>query len=707
MAKTHTFWFVTCLVIVQITAMAEDISAEALGRPKRKIPNLHSIRTTPEKVPDTDELFNRRFGFQKQTESFAMKGHTVTKFNYPTRNWGGTMYESFDIRNDGSRNKSIKSLWGDVSVVSPNVKEEDAHYHSRLYDSKDKYSYSRGAPSTLGMLMISNMIEAGLKMNEMNLEIGTAPGQISGFHRGDLENIKELVLNRSQKLEVRNTMLSIRGNKCYVIDAVVKDKGTYTLWIDPKHDYHISRVQVKRKSGDHIYKNQLKEGDYSNEVFEVVKYEKVGEFWYPKECRLKIDKVRYGHPSKEEKNITYSEISFNPDHENLESFGLTDIPNGTPTRLTAFPSNIDFIWQDGRVLDKNGNEVDPQKAGHETKEIEKSSSTDRKHPTALAENISAPVNASEVMLKFVESQKKIKSYIIKSNSKSTFSYTGVAPFNGRGTIYRHSDVRFDGDRVKESVTSWGDVAQIKNLAKEHAVYISTLWDGEAGYELSLRDKIRRHTSKYPGSVQIRKEKGGTDYIKETYKRTTISPAQGYVMGNDQDIGIMFLRADAKVKLYSKRSKVNGVDCYVIEAEVPKRGKYKVWIDPVHGFNLARLQSRRKTGDIVNRRPLNKDTCRNDFYEVLEFQEVGGVWLPKTFKTKSNGHDGSYDYDERGVTQTKLYEVDLDPDHDKEGSFLTDDILNGTQVLLEGRLTGPEVIVTWQDGKIVTNVLKQK
>ncbi len=253
--------------------------------------------------------------------------------------------------------------------------------------------------------------------------------------------------------------------------------------------------------------------------------------------------------------------------------------------------------------------------------------------TALAEDISAPVNARQVMLKFVESQNKLKSYIIKSNTTSTFVYTGIAPYNGRGTMCSHSDVRFDGNRVKESVMTWGDVGSDRGVAKENAFYQSVLWDGEAGYELSLAPK-NRQTAKYPGSVQIHKE-GDTyaDYVKKTYTRTMISPAQGYVFGNDQDIGTMFLRADANVKLLDKRSKVNGVDCYAVEAEVPQRGTYRAWIDPVHGFNLARLRSQRKTGDFVNRQFLGKDVLMNHLYEVLEFQEVNGVWLPKTFKTQ--------------------------------------------------------------------------
>ena len=235
---------------------------------------------------------------------------------------------------------------------------------------------------------------------------------------------------------------------------------------------------------------------------------------------------------------------------------------------------------------------------------------------------------------------------------------------------------------------------------ENEFYICILWDGELGYDLSLIEKNRLQTAKCPGDLQIYKE-GNTlpDYVRKKHTRTMISPALGYVKGNDQDIGTMFLRDDANAKLLDQRSKVNGVDCYVVEAEIPQRGKYKVWIDPVHDFNLVRVQSGRETGDISHSgKLLGKDVQINYFYEVLEFQEVKGVWLPKTFKIKDKSHDGGYDYDSRGVTQTELCEVNLDPDHDKEGSFLTDDILNGTQVRLEG--VPLDVILTWQDGKVI-------
>ena len=189
--------------------------------------------------------------------------------------------------------------------------------------------------------------------------------------------------------------------------------------------------------------------------------------------------------------------------------------------------------------------------------------------------------------------------------------------------------------------------------------------------------------------------------KDVYKSSTVSPAMGYVFGNDKDIGTMFLEDTAKLKLHDKKSKVNGVDCYVIEAEVPNGGEYTVWIDPDHGFNIARMQSKRGAGDLYHGRPLMATVSWNNSYEVVEFQKVDDAWLPKTYKMQEKSVDGANDFAYKREGETSLYSVNLDPDHDALGSFLHDDIPNGTMVLLP-RIP-PNVQFTWQDGEIVAEV----
>ena len=55
------------------------------------------------------------------------------------------------------------------------------------------------------------------------------------------------------------------------------------------------------------------------------------------------------------KKIT--EFIINPDHEALGSFKHDFIPNGARVRLAGV-SGITYTWQDGKVFDKDGHEVD-------------------------------------------------------------------------------------------------------------------------------------------------------------------------------------------------------------------------------------------------------------------------------------------------------------------------------------------------------------
>ncbi len=47
-------------------------------------------------------------------------------------------------------------------------------------------------------------------------------------------------------------------------------------------------------------------------------------------------------------------IVLNPDHNALKSFIPDDIRNGASVFITALPASIEYIWQDGKVIDKDG-----------------------------------------------------------------------------------------------------------------------------------------------------------------------------------------------------------------------------------------------------------------------------------------------------------------------------------------------------------------
>ena len=140
------------------------------------------------------------------------------------------------------------------------------------------------------------------------------------------------------------------GVDCYVIDAAVKRKGKFTLWIDPIHDFHLAKIETQRRENDYLGPKQLRKGDYLNDTFEVLRFERVGNIWFPKECKYICHDYKYGTRSNSEYSIKFTKVLFHPDHEALQSFVLNDIPNGVRVAFTDLPGGAAFIWQDGQLI---------------------------------------------------------------------------------------------------------------------------------------------------------------------------------------------------------------------------------------------------------------------------------------------------------------------------------------------------------------------
>ena len=156
---------------------------------------------------------------------------------------------------------------------------------------------------------------------------------------------------------------------CYVLDADVPGDGKYTVWIDPVHDYHITRMLIEKGSGDRIGNDYqhifLKEDGRYKYSYEVLEFEKTEGEWFPKKYKMRKNSKNGGHFSRYERIASFTMITINPDHDALGSFLPDDIPNGSNVNLKALPGRMEFLnrffWQDGKVVDKDGREVDVDK----------------------------------------------------------------------------------------------------------------------------------------------------------------------------------------------------------------------------------------------------------------------------------------------------------------------------------------------------------
>ena len=89
-----------------------------------------------------------------------------------------------------------------------------------------------------------------------------------------------------------------------------------------------------------------------------VRFEKIDGMWVPMEADYGFDRrLVKGDFEKEDHHIKRTEFILNPDHEALGSFETDFIRYGASIHLIGTPGIL-YIWQDGKVVDKDGREVE-------------------------------------------------------------------------------------------------------------------------------------------------------------------------------------------------------------------------------------------------------------------------------------------------------------------------------------------------------------
>jgi hypothetical protein len=331
-------------------------------------PGEDKTQKTDPNQPTVQQLLKKFAESRQNMNSFIIDVKMEDIFKVSEKNnfnWGGKGYSTICNKYDGNRNKTILNRWGYVNPQEQNLSESDADYNSWLWDGENRYEYLTGKSFYPGQVIIVSKKEFDDPKNYYNykgnnyIKSASTPAEIMGYHSNDGVRIDELLKNNSGQVKLREKSEKVNGADCFVIDAVVKGKGKYTVWIDPVHDYHIAKIHVQRRKNDYIGRNKLGEKDYSNETFKVVKFERVGDAWFPKQCREHLETFGYGTLSIDDRDIQITSCLFNPDHEALKSFVPDDIANGASVLFTDLPppsshTKQKFTWRDGKVIDKDG-----------------------------------------------------------------------------------------------------------------------------------------------------------------------------------------------------------------------------------------------------------------------------------------------------------------------------------------------------------------
>ena len=244
------------------------------------------------------------------------------------------------------------------------------------------------------------------------------------------------------------------------------------------------------------------------------------------------------------------------------------------------------------------------------------------------------------------------------------------------------EFRTDGDRVNHRGSVWD-----KLLSKDKALYKFFLWDGESFIQY-------RHGSQLTGSaVFIKKNDDGKKRMIATeYKG---APLMG-ICGGDYDRIDSILRKADNISLRQKTEQVGNSQCYVIDA-VTKRGKYRIWIDLEHGYNIAKIELKKRKGDLIG----SSERVKIGMLFLLKnvrFEKIDEVWVPVEADMQQ------YQDDRISIIKWhhKRTKMTLNPDHNTLGSFVPDDIPDRTQVSVLGEF-GKKY--TWQNGKAVADVDK--
>lgn len=324
-------------------------------------------------------------------------------------------------------------------------------------------------------------------------------------------------------------------------------------------------------------------------------------------------------------------------------------------------------------------------------------SVERSRPNSVASTVPVrkPVKnastASELLEKFAENQDKVQSYIITATTWCGYERRRDGQ-DGKGKVRTEIELRFDGSRRRFCYRHrmWMDEPwQGHNTPRNRPEYHSFIRDGDIWIDYVTASENE------PGSVSFRIGKSAVEKMfKQNLSRGLGVPAlRGFFVGDDERIDIV-LRDATKISLRERTERIGGSPCRVIDAET-NRGDYTIWIDPRHGYNIAKAHVRIEAGDLFyGDYRLRKGERISGSLENVRFRLVNDRWIPvqaDVFEIRETLPVGE---GLQSKVHYKLKDVILNPNHDSLGSFVPDDITDGSRV----HLNGGEY--KWQNGKVV-------
>jgi hypothetical protein len=278
---------------------------------------------------------------------------------------------------------------------------------------------------------------------------------------------------------------------------------------------------------------------------------------------------------------------------------------------------------------------------------------------------------SELLDKYAENQDKLKSFICKWEASTELNALLTEPpytaLSGKSKKVRWTEFRCDGGRYSEKFSTWGNIRSVNDFVrKERAPYNSQLWDGQRFFNYVAM-------TNQPGRLGIYGDVNELPKAMQIEHKCNLAGLNAILIRGfypiDNERVDSALRKMQSVSVRDKTEKINGSECYVIDAEDSSK-KCTIWLDPECGYNIAKGQLQYKDSDLFLSR------------ENIRFEKIDGFWIIAEAVVKRIQKFRNGDFTDDAIV-CKLIEIKINPDHEGLSSFLPDDILNGTTVLFKG------------------------
>ena len=294
----------------------------------------------------------------------------------------------------------------------------------------------------------------------------------------------------------------------------------------------------------------------------------------------------------------------------------------------------------------------------------------------------------------------LSSFILKDKGSCVWDAHYTADMNqkasGHRTVYHSEEFRFDGTRYKLIQKLWGPWPEDTYLENNPQCRFY-LWDGTKAWAYmadpacgpgTSRPRASRYLLRTGGVTQADRNDGMLGMATKVYFLL------GYFPIGKTRIDLNFRQASS-ISVRGKTELVDGSSCYVIDA-VTKAGRGSIWLDPQHGYLIAKAEYHVKAGDFYNNRIQKTGTVKDFKLYGMRFKKVNDTWVAVAGTLETHKVWLPDGYENEKETQT-ISEITLQPDFSSmTNAFGLEDVHEGAAVRDEANRDGKFV---WKNGKI--------